>query len=67
MNNYKIHENDGIIINGVKYNIVEGDGKIYDCEICDLNELCIDRMDGLCPMVLFTPDIMGKHFVKEIT
>lgn len=67
MNNDKIHENDGIVINGVKYNIVEGDGKISDCEICDLKEICIDRMDSLCPMVAFTLDVVGKHFVKEIT
>ncbi len=49
---------NGIIINGKEYELVEGTKEINDCDYCDLFKLCMDR----CTLCIDVFDEPSNHF-----
>lgn len=54
---------DKIVIerNGVRHRLVEDKGKFFFCELCSLNDLCVDG--GICLCNVFANDYC--HFEIE--
>lgn len=63
--NLRLKENTGkenaIILNGVRYNLVEPD--VESCSNCDLDKFCDKFKDALCN--IFTDGNHGKIFKKQ--